>query len=260
MATDLTIDPATGLEEVTVSAKRPTGFDNLDNFKRQDFLKSSQFVFRIYKLPFYDITNSKLQNFSLFCEAVEFPGKSINAIDYKIPGTNKLRIPYSKEFNEVTLTYIHNMEIPVYDIFSTWIDSITRNNNSTENAYFDEIVTDFNLFQYSEMPTGSFKKLGALSNILNSIDKLNTYLFDSSKLFNITDIGQTFVNRVNAVDNRQPNRTEYYNVRFYDAYPVSMASMPSTWADEGYHRLSITWAYRKFTINESTKENLLQEV
>lgn len=255
-----TIEIPAVLDEVTVSARKPVStYNNLDNFKRQDFLKSSQFIFRLLRAP--TIYDMDFRKFSLFCESVEFPGKSLDVVDYKIPGKNRIKVPYAKEFNEVTLTYIHNIEVPIYDFFSTWIDFISGANNSTENSYFDERVVDFNIIQYSEMPAASMKRLGGLSNILNAIDRLNSYVFDSSKLFRLTDIGQTFVNRLNAATYQAPDKSQYYNVKFYNAYPMTMASMPSTWADEGYHRLSITWAYEKYTINEDTKNQIpLEEV
>ena len=88
------------------------------------------------------------------------------------------------------------------------------------------------------------------SSDLNSIDRLNKYVFDSSKLFRLTDIGQIFINNINNAAGRSGIRSEYYDVKFYNAYPTSVASMPATWGDEGFHRLTVTWAYEYFTINE----------
>ena len=34
-----------------------------------------------------------------------------------------------------------------------------------------------------------------------------------------------------------------YSINLYDAYPVSMNQMDLNWADEGYHKVSITFAY-----------------
>ena len=34
-----------------------------------------------------------------------------------------------------------------------------------------------------------------------------------------------------------------YSINLYDAYPVSMNQMDLSWAEEGYHKLSVTFAY-----------------
>jgi len=34
-----------------------------------------------------------------------------------------------------------------------------------------------------------------------------------------------------------------YSINLYDAYPVSMNQMDLNWADEGYHKISVTFAY-----------------
>jgi hypothetical protein len=242
------------MEEVTVTGNRSTSKNTIQNFMRQDFLKSSQFIFRLPRLPFDSFDagfggNWGFDSFSLFCESVEFPGKSIGATEYKMPGTNKIKVPYTKDFPEISCTFIHNIEIPVYDIFSVWINYISGQNTSTENMYFDECTVDFNLIQYSEMPAGQFKKLGGLTSLLNSVDTLNKKLFDSSALFKLTDIGQIFANKLNATG-VIPEKAKYYDVKFYNAYPTSFASMPSNWGDDNYHKLNVTWAYEKFTINE----------
>jgi hypothetical protein len=261
MANILDQDPQAPLEEVVVSANRvvrDSNVESLERFMSQDFLKSSQFLFKLYDAPFNypGISGNKFRDFSLLCESVEFPGKTINAVDYKIPGYDKIRVPFSKEYNEVTFTFLHNLEIPIYDFFSTWIDTISGRNTTTENRYFDDITVNFELYQFTELAAGKFKTLNGLSNILNAIDKLNTKLFDSSKLFKATDLSQTFVNRVNAATNKTIDRTEYYKVKFFSAYPVTVASMPANWSDDTFQRLSVTWAYKNYFINDRDYELL----
>jgi hypothetical protein len=241
------------LETVTVTATNPD--QSLQAFMNQDFLKSSQFMFVLPTLPFdYSIVSPKNpRGFSMFCESVEFPGKNTQAVDYKIPGKNRIRVPYGKEFPEVTMTFIHNINIPVYDIFSFWIDWIIQENNSIESRYFDESVVDFTLFQYSEFPAEPYGRFRGLNSILNDIDKINRYLFDSKRLFKATDIGQEFISNINNVSGLSVSKQTYYTVQFKNAYPLSFAPMPSNWADEGFHRLSVTFTYESYTINDSSK-------
>lgn len=241
------------LQEFKVTAARaehsPSAFMN------QDFLRSSQFMFIMPNLPF-DVgmlTGRNPRGFSMLCESAEFPGKNVIAADYKIPGTNRIRVPYSREYPEVTMTFLHNVEIPVYDIFSYWIDYIGQDFTSVENRYFDEIVTDFTLIQYTDFPSDQYGKFKGLNNIFNSINKVNEYLFDSSKLFKVTDIGQQFINNINNVAGLNVSKQPYYTVSFKDAYPLSFASIPSSWADEGFQRITVTFTYSSYAINDASK-------
>jgi hypothetical protein len=225
-------------------------------FMNQDFLRSSQFMFIMPNLPFDlgALTGKNPRGFSMLCESVEFPGKNVIATDYKIPGTNRIKIPYSKEYPEVTMTFIHNIEIPVYDIFSYWIDYISDDAyTSVNNKYFDEITTNFNLIQYTDFPADEYGKFKGLNNIFNSINKVNEYLFDSKKLFKVTDIGQQFINNINNVAGLNVSKQPYYTVGFKSAYPLSFAPMASNWADEGFHRLTVTFTYESYSINDASK-------
>jgi hypothetical protein len=227
-------------------------------FMNQDFLRSSQFMFIMPNLPFDlgALTGKNPRGFSMLCESVEFPGKNVIATDYKIPGTNRIRVPYSKEYPEVTMTFIHNVEIPVYDIFSYWIDYISDDAfTSINNKYFDEITTNFNLIQYTDFPADEYGKFKGLNNIFNSINKVNEYLFDSKKLFKVTDIGQQFINNINNVAGLNVSKQPYYTVAFTSAYPLSFAPMASSWADEGFQRLTVTFTYESYSINDVSKSS-----
>jgi hypothetical protein len=245
-------------ETVTVSANADR---SLQAFSAQDFLKSSQFLFSIPELPFNvgQLTGKNPRGFSMFCESVEFPGKNVQATDYKIPGYDRVRVPYSREYPEVTMTFIHNVEIPVYDIFSYWVDWIIQDFTSIETRYHNEITSDLTLIQYSEFAETPYGKFRGLSSILNTVDKINRYIFDSNKLFKVTDIGQQFVNNINNVSGLDVTKQKYYEVKFIGAYPLSFASMPATWADEGYHRLSVTFTYQSYVINEKAKNDFYKD-
>jgi hypothetical protein len=205
--------------------------------------------------PFIPIASFDMKQFASFCESVDFPGKTVQALDYKIPGRNKIRVPYSREDNEITTTFIHNTASPVYEFFLSWIEACfgggSSGNPTTTNWYYDECVTDFFLYQFADLPYGKNKLFGGLSSILNSIDKFNSKTFESSKLFRFTDLGQTFVNRVNSVANIDPQRNVYYSIKIKNAYPISVASMQSNWADDGFHRVSVVWAYEHFSVNDN---------
>jgi hypothetical protein len=228
---------------------------SLQKFMSQDFLKSSQFLVRIPVVPFIGQGVFDMREFMTLCESVEFPGKTVQTIDYKIPGRNKIRVGYSREDNEITTTFVHNTSIPVYDFFNSWIETCfgggPDGTPTTRNWYFDETVANIELLQFSDIPYGRNKIFGGLSSFLNSIDKVNAKLFESSKLFKAVDLGQTFVNRVNSLANTNEKRNVYYSVKLENAYPVNVTSMQSNWSDDGFHRVTVVWAYEHFKINDS---------
>ena len=39
---------------------------------------------------------------------------------------------------------------------------------------------------------------------------------------------------------------QIYSVKLIDAFPIGLAAQPLTWSDDGYHRLTIQFAYQKF--------------
>ena len=239
------------LEEVTVTAKSQV--EGLQTFMRQEFLRSSQFLMRIPTIP--TATSAESKSIALLTESIEFPTQIAQTIDYKIPGTNRIRVPYSRDYQDVTFTFLHPKETPIYDIMSSWIDYCIApfygNSPTTEVNYFDEVVTDMTLIQFSDTPVSTQRN--QITSLLNSIDKINAALFDSSKLFRITDIGQTFVNRLNNASENQygfVNREKYYFITFKNAYPISISPLSGTWADDGFHKLSVTFTYEEYIINE----------
>jgi hypothetical protein len=39
---------------------------------------------------------------------------------------------------------------------------------------------------------------------------------------------------------------QIFGVTFKDAFPINMAAQPLNWSDDGFHRLSIQFAYQKY--------------
>lgn len=39
---------------------------------------------------------------------------------------------------------------------------------------------------------------------------------------------------------------QIYSVKLIDAFPIGVAAQPLTWSDDGYHRLTVQFAYQKF--------------
>lgn len=159
----------------------------LNNLLPLNFLKSSHFLFQIMRLPRVisnigvnlketpktdpttgvptPIKNFSLpnidtatftKNMSLLCDSVEFPGQTLTALDYRIPGTAQLKVPYMRDYSEMTASFYYPESVPLYDFFNGWIDRASPRN--TKNSFFDDIIGEARVVQFlqggeSDSPT-----------------------------------------------------------------------------------------------------------
>jgi len=200
--------------EVVVTAFRDEYYV-INEFMNHNLLRSCKFAIRLDRHPnilqnFYKASN--LRQFSLLCDSIEFPGRSILTTDFNIPGKQKIRTPYKREFNEITLTFYHNTKFPMYEYFTTWEDEISS--NSSRTRYFSDIVTDINLFQFYDTTSSTF---------LPELGGSGTHV-----------------------------KYPQMKVTLLNAYPVSVASLPSNWADDGYHKITATFFYEETLESQST--------
>jgi hypothetical protein len=130
----------------------------------------------------------------------------------------KIKSPTVREYNEITASFLYPEQIPVYEFFSNWILKISSKN--TQNYYFDEITSAARVIQFAEGGTSSFKGVIAENN--------------------------------GALDSeRQPAHTA---IRFQNLYPTSVSPIQSNWADDGFHKISVTFFFESFFItNYSTQ-------
>jgi hypothetical protein len=186
-------------------------FYDINNFMNQNLLRSCKFAIRINRHPnvLSDYRGNELRQFTMLCDAVEFPGRSILTTDFNIPGRQKIRTPYKREFNEITLSFYHNTKFPIYEYFTSWVDSISF--DSARTRYFNDIVTDISIFQFYDTTSSATSLLSVLG-------------------------GARGADHV-----KYPQMT----VKLLNAYPVSLASLPSNWADDGYHKISATFFYEE---------------
>lgn len=214
---------ADGVEEIIVTGDpRPSRYYNPDAFLSQNFLKSAKFSMRLYNTAAVtaDFVDVKPEDLSFLCDSVEFPGQSLTASEYRMPGKLKLKIPYLRELNEITVTFYHNTKIPIYGYFSNWIQSISPTN--TYNEYFSDITTSIEIIQFDEVSgiRGFFK--------------------------DIIEFNQIPVGGINT------NLSKYMTVSLKNAYPLNIASMPSNWADDGFHKLTVSFFYEDLDIEFNT--------
>lgn len=211
------------MEEVLVQARReprePELYYNPNIFLRHSFLKSAKFFVRFEGIPPFIASESVAiaKNLSFLCDSVEFPGQSLTSTEFRIPGKLKLKVPYLREINEVTFSFYHNTETPVYNIFKNWTEGSSIRN--TQNRYFDDLVCKkITIMQFSEGSESYLRELLGTNQ----------------------DIG-TLV--------RQMDMKKYMTVELQNAFPLNFSSMPSNWADEGFHKITSSFFFEDVTVN-----------
>jgi hypothetical protein len=187
------------------------------------FLKSNRFALKLYNLPTFVnyLSSDDFKNITFLCDSLEFPGQALTATERRYPGEFRKRIPYLRDANEVTLSFYFSEDIPIYQMFSGWIYGTSP--TATTNEYYDNIVCDLHLAQFSE------------------IDSLLNIGFGGVK-----DLIRT--------------QSEVMRVSLKNAYPINMASLPSNWADDGFHKISVTFAYETLDLKGLNVADLLEEV
>jgi len=223
-----------GLEEVLVSGKNPVNpYYDVNKILSHSFLKSAKFCVQIPVLtrpvngmPSIAGANEDIpsEEFTFLCDSVEFPGQTLTTSEFRMPGKLKLKVPYLRELNEVTLTFYHNNKLPMYRIFSDWISGASPTN--TTNRYFDELVCPkITLIQFDEVAGAT----GFLKDIFN--------------IFTQPQSGSSV------------NLSKYMTVNLLKAYPLNFASMPSNWADDGFHKMSVTFFYEDINVSKNDNKN-----
>lgn len=189
---DVFNDP-TVYEEVVVSSKKPKTSSNpilddvsfnYDYFKNQDLIRSCKYALWMPTPPNViarsgdpRYASSQFRKFTYLSESIEFPGKTLSTIDIRVPGKQKIRVPNVKDYNEITVTFYHSSDFPMYEFFSDWVDAISP--NSASNSYFKDIVTNIRLIQFTDLANAT---VGSNKTIMSmkmdkafTIDLLDAY-------------------------------------------------------------------------------------
>jgi len=222
---------------------------SLQRIQSFSFLKSSRFLFQFLGIPKIigaegvgyfssDIVggiidnslssktyDSLLRDMTFICDSIEFPGQTLTTSDHRIPGTLKIKTPTVREYSEINATFLYPAEFPLYEFFNEWMWSASAKN--TQNNYFDDIVGQARIIQFLEGGEGATGGAGAT--------ELNSATIEGQTPFNAVSIK--------------------------NIYPLSFAPMPSNWADDGFHKMSVTFFFEGMEIvpfgqNVSTKKGI----
>lgn len=157
------------LREFAISTNRDTSTYNIQRFTNQNLIRSAKFATRFLAVPSF-VTNDSgdLRKLIFLCDSVEFPGQTLTTADYIIPGRLKIKAPYLRELNEVTMTFYISDEMASYSFFNEWIYQISL--NTVQNRYYDEIVGAAEIIQFED--TTSTYAISSPSPLKNMTVKL----------------------------------------------------------------------------------------
>lgn len=155
------------IEEVVSTATRIREAGDIISFANQNLIRSAKFVAQFNTIPSFAIDGSigeiDLRKLSYLCDSIEFPGQTLTAVDYRIPGKLKVKIPYLREISEVNLTFYISDEIPLFKVMSDWIRGISP--NTAQNRYFDDIVGSIVLKQFEDTTNLTESSSNALTHM-----------------------------------------------------------------------------------------------
>ena len=181
------------------------------------------------------------------CEIAEIPGRSISTSERRIYGPPK-HIGYGYTFAPVTMTFrVHN-NMTERRFFESWQETITSTYTNDAN-YFDEYKSDIVIHQLGN-PTEFQEDTGIMSGIGASLSA------DASGLSGNLNVSGARIARLlgfanNGFKNFKGTSSGDESIAAYtllDAIPQVIAPLAlDHGASDSYHRLTVTFAYRKWT-------------
>lgn len=184
----------------------------------------------------------QLENELLVCKTANLPTETVDTIELKYH-TRSIRIPGSRQYQPLTLTFYNTNDYLVLDKFKRWLDKINRwdiNQRDTAeiNAQLD-IYGSLQLFQYNNNGQMSAKDL------LNVA--VNTGIAAGERLASginplLGTVGNAIGNQfVRPIDSNNPVIGTY---KFNFVYPSSISGLQFSYDDDGtYQTFDVEFQY-----------------
>ena len=100
-----------------------------------------------------DAFNSR---FSLSCDSVNMPGRSMATSNFKTIGPSR-EMPYGKVYGgDISMTFLLGQDRLERKIFETWMDSISNPKNN-RFKYYDDYVCNCDILMFDELGTPVYK-------------------------------------------------------------------------------------------------------
>lgn len=147
-----------------------------------------------------------LRDLTYLCEAAEIPGRGFMSSDLRYYGPS-FKIPYQSSYEDINMTFLVRDRFEERRFFDNWMEIINPSTN------YD--------FEYRR-------------NYLGEIH-----------IFQMSDIAATVESQTPG-DDPVKNSQRRYAIALRKAYPVLVNPQPMTWADDNFHRLTVTFTYTRW--------------
>lgn len=154
--------------------------------------------------------NDFLRQFTYLSDSAELPGRAFMNIDIRYYGPN-FKVPFQTQYEDMTISFLCRNQSYERQFFDDWMEIINPTNLWDFN-YRDDYRSTIEIFQladYGEVTEGSSTRIGGAKNAPTA--------------------GQAM-----------------YKWTVHDAYPMIVNPQPVTWADDNFHRLSVSFTYTKW--------------
>jgi len=196
------------------------------------------------------MSNSKatlLLHFS--CYAAALPGQSLATSDLRTYGPN-YKMPYQTNFQDLNLEFYCNGDMEQKHIFDYWMKLI-HNPTHYNFSYKKDYKCKIYITQFKESPKPlPFPGGDIVNGLVNAGISIGSR-FDST---GYVDYARNYLYE----GTPDPFADEAYTATFYEAYPLSVDPLSTSWEDSNdLHRLKVSFTYKYFTSNYYTMEKQL---
>ena len=153
--------------------------------------------------------NDFLRQFTYLSDSAELPGRAFMNVDIRYYGPN-FKIPFQSQYEDTTITFLCRNASFERQFFDDWMEIINPTNLWDFN-YRDDYRATIEIFQLADYASGSSSEM--------------------------TD----YVSKAATAGDAM------YKWTIHDAYPMIVNPQPVTWADDNFHRLSVSFTYTKWT-------------
>lgn len=176
--------------------------------------KAHRFFVRFASFPiglmsrgtFYN--NNVVRDLGYLCEAAEFPGRGFMNTDLRYYGPS-FKAPFQSTYEDLNLTFVVRDSFLERQFFDDWINIINPI-NTYDFQYRKNYISQIELFQMSEKE----------------------------------NYGES--DKPNEVPPGSRESTAQYKFTFEEAWPILINPMPTNWAEDNFHRLTVSFTYTRW--------------
>lgn len=143
------------------------------------------------------------------CEATELPGRQLVTQDNRVYGPI-YKTPYQSLYQDITMTFLETADLYARRFFELWMDAIFSA-ASNQMIYPDSYRREIQITQY-DMTVSNTATAGTTTSTISGLAPVATWHLISS-------------------------------------FPISINQMPVSWTEDGFHRVSVTFAYEYYLMS-----------